>query len=277
MEKIVETERNSNPQIINYLDYKDYLRDKFSYTSYKDKKHSIRWLAKKAGINSPQLISMVVNGKRKLSKEMASSLSFALELSDEEEEYLFLLIDLQDSKIGDHREEILQRIRSQFHGGLFKNLGRDDIEYLSKWYYPVIRESVGLPLEKSIDKHLGLSEQEVDDAYAFLIKLGLLKSENGKIEKDDQSLWFKDNLSPMAMMKFHFEMISKSLDELKNKKTGQHFETLTVSIPKKKIPELKKKIHKFVCEVDTWLEEETSHDQVVQLNVNFFSWLQDQK
>ncbi len=276
MEKIVENERNSNPQIIDYLDYKDYLRDKFSYLSSQDKKQSIRWLAKKAGINSPQLISMVLKGQRKLSKEMASSLAYALDLLDEEEEYLFLLIDLQDTKVGDHREEILQRMRAQFHGGLFKNLGRDDIEYLSKWYYPVIRESVGLPLKKNLGSQLQLSNQEVQDAYQFLIKLGLLKIEEGRISKDNQSLWFKDKLAPLAMMKFHFEMISRSLDELKNKKEEQHFETLTVSIPQKKIPELKKKIHKFVCEVDTWLEEESSHDQVVQLNVNFFSWLGDQ-
>jgi uncharacterized protein (TIGR02147 family) len=246
MEKIVEVERKSNPQIIHYLDYKEYLRDKFSYLHAVDKKLSIRWLAKKAGINSPQLISMVLNGKRKLSKEMAASLSYALDLSDDEEEYLFLLIDLQDSKVGEHREEILQRIRSQFHGGLFKNLNRDDIEYLSKWYYPIIRESVGLPQEKSIGQYLGLSEDEVNDAYNFLIKLGLLKNINGKYHKDDASLWFKDILSPMAMMKFHFDMISRSLDELKNKKVGQHFETLTVSIPQKKVPDLKKKIHKFV-------------------------------
>ncbi|MDP7320558.1 MAG: TIGR02147 family protein [Bacteriovoracaceae bacterium] len=277
MEKLVEKTQKLSPQIIDYLDYREYLKDKFSFISSLDKKYSIRWLAKKAGINSPQLISMVLNGTRKLSKEMASSLAYALDLSDDEEEYLLLLIDLQDSKIGDHKEEILQRIRSQFHGGLFKNLNRDDVKYLSKWYYPVIRESVGLPQEKNIAKLLGLKNSELQEAYNFLIKLGLLKKTNNKLEKDDQSLWFKDNLSPMAMMKFHLEMISRSLDELKIKKPEQHFETLTVSIPKKNIPELKKKIHKFVCEIDTWLEESSGHDHLIQLNVNFFSWLQDKK
>ena len=277
MEKAVEPAQISNPKIIDYLDYRKYIKDKLAFISSQDKKKSMRWLAKKAGINSPQLISMIVNGKRNLSKEMASALSYALDLNDEEEEFLILLIDLQDSKVADHKEEILHRIRTQFQGGLFKNLGREDIEYFSKWYYPVIRESVGLPLEKNIGDYLGLSKEEVEDAYEFLIRFGLLKRENGEIKKDDQSVWFGDKLAPLAMIKFHLEMISKSMDEVKVIQPMQHFETLTVSIPKKKIPELKSRIHKFVCEVDTWLEEETSHDQVIQLNVNFYSWLQDQQ
>ncbi|MDA8791609.1 TIGR02147 family protein [Bacteriovoracaceae bacterium] len=273
----MEKERNQNPNIIDYLDYKAYLKDKFFYLSSVNKKKSIRWFAKKAGINSPQLISMVINGKRKLSKEMASSISYAIELTDDEEEYLLLLIDLQDSRIGDHREEILQRIRSQFHGGLFQNLNRDDLEYLAKWYYPVVRESIGLPQENKIGDYLGLTYDEVKEAYDFLLKIGLAKKVGNKIEKGDQSVWFKDGISPLALMKYHFEMISRSLDELKVKKEEQHFETLTVSIPKKNIPDLKKKIHRFMCEIDTWLEETTAQDQIIQLNVNFTSWLQDKK
>ena len=93
---------------------------------------------------------MILKGTRNLTKEIAASLAYALELSDEEEDYLLLLIDLQDSKMSDRREDILQQIRSQFQGGLFTNLQRDDIEYLSKWYYQVVREATGLKNEMQI-------------------------------------------------------------------------------------------------------------------------------
>lgn len=265
------------PNIIDYLDYRDFLKAKLHFIQSEDKKKSMRWMAKKAGIQSPQLISMVLSGKRNLSKEVASALSFAMDLTDDEEEYLFLLIDLQDSKIADQREDILQRIRTQFKGGLFNDLDRDDIEYLSQWYYPVLREAVGIYSPKEISDLLGISSDEVDRAYEFLIKLGLVKWEDGKLVKHDGSLWIQDNLSPMVMMKFHYEMLNKAIDELKVKKEQQHFQTLTVSMPSNKIPELKKKMHQFICEIDTWLEELPAHDQVIQLNVNFFSWLQDRK
>ncbi len=272
MEKIVGI---TNPEIIDFLDYRAFLSEKFEYLAQKNKKFSRRWIAKKAGIQSPQLISMILKGTRNLTKEIAASLAYALELSDEEEDYLLLLIDLQDSKMSDRREDILQQIRSQFQGGLFTNLQRDDIEYLSKWYYQVVREATGLKNEMQIKNSLGLSKREIKSAHEFLCELGLLKMENGNLVKSSGSTFFQDHICPLPMMKYHFEMISRALDELKVKKENQYFETLTVAIPSKKIPELKKRIHKFICEVDTWLEEENGQDNIIQLNTHFYTFLKD--
>ncbi len=72
------------PIILNYLDYRVYIRDKIAFLQSQNRKYSQRWIAQKAGFKSPQLISMILSGQRSLSENNAQLLAYALGLTAEE-------------------------------------------------------------------------------------------------------------------------------------------------------------------------------------------------
>ena len=88
---------HDRPDICRYLEYREFLRDFFDWLGARDRKRSRRWIALRAGLKSPQLISMILKGDRKLSFENAQLLSLAMGLSPKETEYLVVLVELENA------------------------------------------------------------------------------------------------------------------------------------------------------------------------------------
>ena len=166
--------------IYQYLEYRSFLRDRILELQKKNKKYSQRWLAKKAGLKSPQLISMIVNGHRSLTENMAHMISYALDLTEKQEDYFLLLVDLAHTENKDSQLAILDRINAHFKNGLFQNLSFERLELLRSWYNLALRELVAVqkfkPSPSWIAGALGIEEAQASEALALLIEKGFVKN-----------------------------------------------------------------------------------------------------
>ena len=57
------------PKLFDYLDYKDFLRDYYSYRKEINKRHSLRYFAELSGFQTKHYLSMIINGNKKLTKK----------------------------------------------------------------------------------------------------------------------------------------------------------------------------------------------------------------
>lgn len=264
------------PNYLNYLEYRSYLKDFILYLQGQNSKYSFRWIAKKAEMSSPQLISMILNGQRSLTESVGTLLAHALNLTTDEESYLKLLIRIEQAKSFEQQSELIQELKIKFKDGDFKALAENELSYIKNWYLPVLREMVRLkdfvPDTAMIANQLGISEVEAFEAWETLLSLEKVKpSSDGKsFFRNEPSLKVSDFVAPMLMAQFHFQMLEKSFQAIKLPRPERHFETLTFSFNETQIDEIKKLIQQVFRKIDIVSEESSNPNVVYQVNAQLF-------
>lgn len=270
-----------NPVILDYLDYRAFLKDKIAYLQSINRKYSQRWIAQKAGFKAPQLISMILSGQRSLSDTNAQLLAYALELTADEEEYFLMIVSLAHAENFEKQEDLINKIKVHFKNGIFKSIPLKSFEYLKHWYYPALREMVTVkkfePDSERIAASLGIEPAEALEALQVLQRLQLVKNEEGKFVRSEPSVKAADFTDPIVMAQYHLQMIQKSFNAMSLQREYRHFDTLTFAVPEALIPEIKKSVQRFVREIDVLVESFPSKDDVWQMNIQLFSLTQGRK
>lgn len=221
MNSIVE-----KPNIQDYHDYLEFLRDWIEYLKDQEKGFSLRKVAKEAGMASGYL-SMCFSGKRILSKKAFDKIKPYLNLNTRELKYLELLRVIADSEISRQRVEALNEIQKMKD---YRSSHRSELEvhqYLSHWYNVAIREMVNFkdfqPDPGWIQERLRgrVSQKEIEDALLFLVNFGFIqKDENGTYSVVQKQLDCHEGVFKISLGEFHRQMLDwakTSIDEVPRK------------------------------------------------------------
>lgn len=264
------------PDIMDYVDYRLFLKERLERLAAHDKKFSQRWVAKRAGFKAPQLLSMIVQGHRNLTKDKALDLARALKLSERETDYFVMLLDLADCATPEQRHALLEKINATFRDGLFSSIPDDGIEIFRDWYYPAVREIVTLkdaqPTAAWVADRLGISPEDARDALDTLVARDFLRWEGERLVRAEPSVRTnKNKIYPMMLASYHLKVFERAFPAVRLGRDKRHFEGLTFAVPRRKLPEVKEMIQRFFREVDTLVEaQEDGREEVCQLHVAMF-------
>jgi len=263
------------PDVLGYMDYRKYLKDRLEHLQSTDKKFSQRWVAKRAGFKSPQLLSMIVQGHRNLTRDKAVDLARALKLSDRESEYFGLIVELQDCSSQAEQKALIERIQVSFRHGQFVLISDDGVEIFRDWYYPAIREIVTLkdaqPTPGWIAERLGIPPEAAAVALETLISKGFLRWRGEQLERSEPSVGTRNKVYPMLLGAYHMKMLERAFGAIALGRDQRHFESMTFAIPKRLMPEIKDRIVKFFCEMDMLVEGEmTGREEVCHMRLELF-------
>ena len=93
-------------------------------------------------MSSPNFLKLVIDGKRNLTPNSAERFAVALGLNEQESSFFQELVGFNQASTASQKNLHYQRIgKFRKHRAITK-LERNTFEYLSHWYYPVIRELV---------------------------------------------------------------------------------------------------------------------------------------
>jgi len=130
-------------RILDYMNYREYLRDFFKEKKRELRFYSYRLFSLKAGLKSPNFLKLVIKGERNLSKQSVYKFSKALNLSKKETDYFENLIFFNQSKTLDEKNFFLSRIMEYRERCDPCKIEETEYDDYSHWYNPVIRELVG--------------------------------------------------------------------------------------------------------------------------------------
>ena len=99
------------PNLFNYLDYRHFLRD-WLQAAKKQYGFSYRFFSRRAGLKSPSLYKMVMDGDRDLVEGSLHKFLEGLSLSAKEKEYFATLVLHNQARSQEHKERYLARIRA---------------------------------------------------------------------------------------------------------------------------------------------------------------------
>lgn len=221
-EKQIEN-RGQRPEIFDYHDYREFLRDFLEHILAHEPRRSLRKISEECEFSAGYL-PLILSGQRNLTPKSQKTLAKALALSAQETTYLKYLCVLADS---DNPEEWQWAMRKLQKTSTYPTRHAKELEvyqYLSQWYFVAIREMTNItdfePSPEWIRARLRNSPptREIAEALRFLVEKGLITyDQNGKVTPPQKELECKGGVFRLALGTFHRQILAlaaKAVDEL---------------------------------------------------------------
>ena len=265
------------PDILQYTNYRVYLKDYYEYKKKHSAAFSLRYFAEKAGLSSHAHLKLVIDGKRNITKGTVTKLVVGLGLDDRRAEYFENLVFFNQA--GDDKEKQLfyeKLLKVSPHSRLRK-LEDAQFRIFREWYHSVIREMATLQgfrgAPEWISQHLagGISPSQAGESLKLLVELGLLTRTANGYKQQNALLTTDDEVQDMLVKQYHLQMLQlagAALDDLPGNQ--RDISAMTFPIRKKDFPALKKHLQLMRKELLDFSVDAGEAEEVVQVNLQLF-------
>jgi uncharacterized protein (TIGR02147 family) len=267
--------------ILNYSDYRSYLRDHLKAVQKRNKKFSCGDWARKLGLSTPSALTMILNGQRNPGSNLIERLIRDLKLVRREATFFRELVLLDKCK-NKESERVFTELRlAELHPRKeFQGLSLNTFKAISNWQYYAIRELVDLPNFKEdstwIQKRLrfNLPAKQIQDTIATLVDLGLLtRDSKGKL-KYTQQIETTSDLPDEGIKKYHEQALSMAMTSLNTVKPElREISGMTFTLNNKDLIRAKEILRQAQYDLSK-LAQNPGHE-VYQLEVALFPMTQD--
>ncbi|MBS1983823.1 MAG: TIGR02147 family protein [Bdellovibrionales bacterium] len=272
--------------ILDYADYRAYLRDFYARQKDLHSGFSYRAFALRAKLTSPNYLKLVIDGDRRITDKNLPNFVRGLRLSKADAEYFRSLVFYQEAEDADAKSMYLNemlKIRSRKTSEV-RAIDKDRIEILRSWHPWVIRVMVMLsdfePNGEWIASRLRgkITPAEAEDALALLERLEFIRNENGVYKLSDPVVTTKDEISALLLRNIHRQFFDFAIESIfKGTREEREVSGVTLAIPKKMLPEVQTAIRQFSLDLAKRIAQSEETDSVYHLALAFFPLTKDKK
>lgn len=264
------------PDVLEYLDYRSYLKD--WYVAYK-RAHphfSYRVLAGKVGFSSPGFFTQIQQRKSNISLKMAMQFADAIGLHRRERDYFLLLVCYDQEDRPAERRKIFQRM------SLYKNsaatlLHPDQGGFLASWRHAVVRELLGIEPFSGGEDAWGnrlippCSGEEILASIDLLLRLGLARRTAAGIVRADACIETGKAYSESATLAYMRQVHDLGGDALERfPRKERHHAWATLSISRATFEAMREELRSVVQRFLALAAKDDDPDRVVQINFEVF-------
>ncbi|QQR80895.1 MAG: TIGR02147 family protein [Deltaproteobacteria bacterium] len=266
---------NTKINVFKYKDYRDFLRDWYESCKSSRAGFSFRTFSKRAGFTSPNFFKLVMDGERNLTEDSLQKFLVGLKLNKQEQEFFTNLVFYNQAHDHDDKDRYYQNMMRSRQFSQLRAIEKQQYEYYSTWYHPVVRELVVSKFydgtSESIANRLSpeVTVEQVARSIELLANLGFIERVGKKGWKQSSTLVSTgDEVQSVAIFKYHKNLLDLSKSILDRVPSGRRdISTLTLGIKKERVSELKKKVQEFRKEILKLVSEDVEPEDVVQLNI----------
>jgi len=261
-----------------YLDYRQFLRDRFLELKAKYRGYSYRAFSRQAGIRSSGFLKMLIDGQRNLTEKTLPLVAKGLHLSSHEMQLLRLIVRYQHALDPKAKEETLQELRFKKSIVKPKRLLRSHAPLFTHWYQAAITQMLRIKTDSPKDEvwiYNHITPQvdllEIRRAIANLLKIGIIeRTKRGDVKIKEEMMLSADNdsASPEAT-RFHIAMSDLAKRALiREKEKRRECTTLTIALSRADFKRLKEKIREFRDQLYSFVEQSQEAKEIVA-HINF--------
>ncbi len=266
------------PNIFEYTNFREYLKDFFNEEKKDNPVFSHRHLARKLGLSTPNLILLIMQGKRNLTRTVRYTLSKYLKLSNKESKYFTSMILFMQAKTHDEKNIHFMQMLDLRKNLKIGKMEEHQFEYYSNWYNPVIRELVTHPdfnyddynwLAKSIIP--SISPAQAKRSVELLLRLALIKKKGNGYIQTDSLISTGPEVNSLAVVNFHkktAELAKESFDRFTLKE--RTVTSCTVNFTEEHFNELKREIADLRQKALSLAMDLNNSTRVYQMNIHLF-------
>ncbi len=264
--------------VYEYLDYREFLKDAYADLKARKRGFSYRWFSRRCGMSSPNFLKLVIEGARNLSASAAVRFAEALGLNVEEATFFQTLVAFNQASSAAERSQQFARLGKFHKHRSVRKIDHSMFEYLSNWYYPVIRELVackGFQEDASwIARRLRarVTPAQVRKAIEVLLKIGVVeRDQEGKLRQSSSLLSTGPEARDLAVGNFHRQMIERALDAIETvERSEREISGMTLALTADGFKAFKAKIQELRAELLALSDRESDPTRIVQFNFQAF-------
>jgi len=271
---------NSKVNVVDYQNYRVFLMDYYEHQKSLKNKFTYAHFSKKAGIQSPNYLKLVIDGTKNLTAKNIIRFSKALELNAEESDYYETLVFFNQAKNSlekEHYLDKLNRIKESLylHKNQTKTLEEYEFEAVSSWIFHSLLVLITFKHFKETPSWIKerlyntVSEDEIKKALHTLEKLGLISRDQKtqKLKRSHRILKTKPELNRASARLFYQGLFKRILEDFSlSKPEEREYAAYIVGLSPEQIPELRKKVRAFMNSLNEWALENNNPKQVYSLS-----------
>jgi uncharacterized protein (TIGR02147 family) len=270
--------RSQRVDIFSYLDFRLFLRDEYELRKKQQRGFSYRWFAKKAGLSSPNFLQLIIQGKRNLSSETAQRFAEALSLDSTEARFFGDLVGFNQASSVSEKNAHYERLSGYRKHRAVRAVERNEFEYYSRWYVPVIREMVTCEGFREEPEWIAarlipvITATQAGQAIELLLQLGfLVRDDCGKLRQADPLLSTGPEVRSLAVGNFHRQMMERAAAAIELvEREWRDISALTVALGPETFKLFKQKIVALRKELLEISANEQRPSRVIQMNFQLF-------
>ncbi len=278
-------EKKLKVNIFDYTDYRKYLLDYYNEQKESRKAFSYRYFARKAGINSIGLYKDVINGRQNLGRALIFKFSQAINHGKKETEYFENMVYFNEAKTVEERKLFFERMMACYRSKAYI-VDAGKYEFYSRWYYSAVRALISCrKFSNTADDHKKIAKalnppirpEQAKKTVKVLEKLNFIRTDkNGVYELVDKVITTgfvktEKNIAALNVVNFQKEMMRIAGDTFGRDPSEElDMSTLTLSISKRTLQEIKKELAAFRQKVAGMAERDTDPEIIYQFNQQLF-------
>ncbi|MEI8027626.1 MAG: TIGR02147 family protein [Pseudomonadota bacterium] len=269
----------ASQKVFEFLRPSDYLRAVYLHIKKHSSRYSYRKFADELGYGPSNYMHLICTGQRKLTLKAAKDLSSTLQLRGDERRYFELLVSHECTTSPNKKEDLFSELIEIKHKTLPSVIERDMLEYLSEWYYPVVRELANYEEFRADPEWIAekvippITIKQATEALELLIRIGfLVRSDSSeRLTPKDIHITTGSLVRSMSVTRYHQVMIELARTALTTVKSqARDFQAITLPVSEKLMHEIKSDITVFWQAMLEKSEQCSEVDRIYQLNIQLF-------
>lgn len=264
--------------ILNYTNYRIFLKDYYEEEKKKKSFFSYQYLADHCGFKSKSYLYKVIRGEKALALTGAEKIGSFLKLKKRELDYFRAIVMFTNAEDYEKREYYFKKLQKLSKKSDLSKLRQNQFEYFNNWYNAVIRELVSIIdwnndysiLAKSVIP--SITEKEAKDSVKLLLKCGLISiDKDGEYHRCDIVITTGEDIQSLAVSNFqrkNLELASKAIERFP--RSDRDISSLTVSVSKDGAKRVAAELARCRKKLISIVSKDMDVDRVYQINFQSF-------
>lgn len=265
-----------SPDVLEYLEYREYLRDWFAESKRQNRFTSYRYLARKTGLDAGWL-ARIFQREGHLSEEYVPTFLKLCALDERRSEYFRVLHRFCRTKSPDEQKDCYRRLL-ELREIEARPLEAAELNYFSQWSTTALRALIGISsrtqdiAELAAKLEPAITPAEAQVALEVLRKLALIR-EDGKGGWDitDRILTTGAEVRSGAVRQFHRTMLELAAQSLERHATEERdISSITLTLDHEDMEEVKARVAEFRKGLLQFARSSGLANRVYNLTIAFF-------
>ena len=264
------------PEVLEYLEYREFLRDWFVETKKDNPFTSYRYLGQKTGVD-PAWLVRVFQKEGHLNEGTLPVFIRLCGLDDRRAEYFKTLYRFNKTKAKQALSELYYRLM-ELRSLETRVLSTPELSYFGSWACAALRALIGITKDTSDLNKLAsnlnpaISQDEARTALGVMKQLGLVVPDgNGGWNITDQIISTGGEVKSTAVRDFHRRTMELALESLdRHKPDDRDISSVVFTADESDLPEIRHKIEEFRRGLLQFARKSERADRVYALNIAMF-------
>lgn len=271
--------------VFSFLSIQELLKSIYAELKKQNPRYSYRSFSHDLGFGETNYLHLICTQKRQLSPRSAQQVAQHLGLHSERRKWFLSLVEHTGGRRLEQRTAGIKKAFDIRQKTLENDLSRDEMEFFSTWYHPVVRELVGHPDFSGEPRWIAsrlrpkITVEQAKQSLELLIRLGYIeKNEDMKFHLTHSALRVPEGATHLAIHHYHQEMLQLSARSLsETEPENRDISALTVSLSPAQVSEVKLLLKETRKKIVTLSEQKKKSAEIYQFNMQLFPVSGDDK